>query len=142
MKCGKKRITEIKYTRNISFLEVRKIVEQTLPSYAYVTKKEYKEKQDTKPKQEELNKLINDLKNQIEILKTITEEITKEHILTVPDKCETHNQYQEKDPKQTKEKMQNKKKTLINELISLSNRFSPMDIDPVETTTHITTDTI
>ena len=37
----KKRITEIKYTRNISFPKARKIVEQTQeqPSYAYVTKK-------------------------------------------------------------------------------------------------------
>ena len=50
MKCGKKekRITEIKYTRNISFPEARKIVEQTQeqPSYAYVTKKGNKEKED------------------------------------------------------------------------------------------------
>ena len=36
-----KRITEIKYTRNISFPMARKIVEQTQeqPSYVYVTKK-------------------------------------------------------------------------------------------------------
>ena len=59
-----KRITEIKYTRNISFPEARKIVEQTQEqsSYACVTKKGNEEKEDTKQKQEELNKLINELK--------------------------------------------------------------------------------
>ena len=61
----------------------------------------------------------------------ITKETIKEHILTVPDKCETHNQNQEKSPKQRKGKIQTKQKTLINEPIPLSNRFSPMDIDPV-----------
>ena len=51
-----KRITEIQYARNISFPEARKIVEQTQEqlSYAYVTKKGNEEKEDTKPKQEEL----------------------------------------------------------------------------------------
>ena len=149
-----KRITETKYTRNISFPEARKIEKQTReqPSYAYATKKKgNEEKGDTKPKQEELNKLINELKNWIEILKTITKETIKEHISTVPDKCERHNQNQEKSPQQRKEKIQTKQKTLINEPIPLSNRFSPMDIeDPVETTiedsdeitTHIKTDTI
>ena len=60
----KKRITKIKYTRNISFPETRKIVEHTQeqPSYVYVTKKGNEEKEDTKLKQEELNKLINELK--------------------------------------------------------------------------------
>ena len=68
-----KRITEIKYTRNISFPEARKIEQtQEQPSYACVTKKGNKEKEDTKPKQGELNKLINELKNLIEILKMIT----------------------------------------------------------------------
>ena len=69
-----KRITEIKYTRNVSFPEARKIVERTQeqPSYACVTKEGNKEKDDTKPKQEELNRLINELKNLIEILKMIT----------------------------------------------------------------------
>ena len=131
-----KRITEIKYTRNISFLEARKIVEQTQeqPSYEYLTKKGNEEKEDTKLKQEELNKLIYELKNLIELLKTITKETIKEHILTVPDECETHNQNQEESPNQKKEKIQTKQKTLINEPIPLSNRFSPMDIDPVETT--------
>ena len=70
------------------------------------------------------------------------------HILTVPDEYVTHNQNQEKT--QSKEKIQIKQKTLINEPIPLSNRFSPMDIDPVETTTedsdkttiHIKTGTI
>ena len=85
-KMWKKRIIEIKYTRNISFPKARKIVEQTQeqPSYAYVTKKGNEEKEDAKPKQE-LNKLINELKNLIELLKTITKEMIKEHILTVPD---------------------------------------------------------
>ena len=46
-------------------------------------------KEDTKPKQEELKKLINELKNLIEIQKTITKETIKEHILTVPDEYET-----------------------------------------------------
>ena len=114
-------------------------------------KKGNEEKGDTKPKQEELNKLINELKNWIEILKTITKETIKEHISTVPDKCERDNQNQEKSPQQRKEKIQTKQKTLINEPIPLSNRFSPIDIeDPVETTiedsdettTHIKTDTI
>ena len=60
----------------------------------------------------------------------------KEHISTVPDECETHNQNREKLPKQRKEKIQTKQKTLINEPIPLCNRFSPMDIeDPVETDT-------
>ena len=45
-----------------------------------------------------------------------------------------HNQNQEKNPKQRKGKIQTKQKTL-NEPISLSNRFSLMDIDPVETIT-------
>ena len=49
-----------------------------------------------KQKQEELYKLINELKNLIEILKTITKETIKEHISTVPSKCEKHNQNQEK----------------------------------------------
>ena len=67
-----KRNTEIKYTRNI-FLEARKIEQtQEQPSYAYVTKKGNEEKEDTKQKQEELNKRINELKNLIEILNTIT----------------------------------------------------------------------
>ena len=149
----RKRITEIKYTSNISFPEARKIVEQTQeqPSYAYVAKKGNKEKEDTKPKQEELNKLINELKNLIEILKMITKETIKEHISTVPDEYVTHNQNQEKNPKQRRGKIQTKQLTLINEPIPLSNRFSPMDIeDPVETTTedsdetttHIKTDII
>ena len=55
-----------------------------------------------------------------------------------------------KNPKQRKEKIQTKQKILINEPIPLSNRFSPMDMDPVETitedsdetTTHIKTDII
>ena len=55
-----------------------------------------------------------------------------------------------KKPKQRKGKIQTKQKTLINEPIPLSNRFSPMDIDPIETitedsneaTTHIKTDSI
>ena len=81
----------------------------------------------------------------------ISKETSKEHISTVPDKYVTHKQSQEKkNPKQRKGKIQTKQKTLINELISLSNRFNPMDIDPVETitedsdetTTHIKTDTI
>ena len=95
-----KRIMEIKYTRNIPFPEARKIVEQTqeLPSYAYVTKIGNKEKEDTKQKQEELNKLINEVNNLIEILKMITKETIKEHISTVPDECEAHNQNQEKIP--------------------------------------------
>ena len=93
-----KRITEIKYTRNISFPKARKIIEQTQkqPSYAYVTKKGNEEKEDTK---QELNKLINELKNLIEILKMITKQTIKEHILTVPDEYVTHNQNQEKNPK-------------------------------------------
>ena len=72
----------------------------------------------------------------------ITKETIKKHILTVPDECETHNQNQEKSPKQRKEKFQTKPKTLIKEPIPLSNRFSPMDIDSDETTTHIKIDTI
>ena len=93
-----KTIKEIKYTRNVSFPKARKIEQtQEQPSYAYVTKKWNKEKEDTKPKQE-LNKLINELKYLIEILKTITKETIKKHILTVPDEYERHNQYQEKKP--------------------------------------------
>ena len=106
-------------------------------------KKGNEEKEDTKPKQEELNKLINELKNLIEILRTITKETIKEHILTVSKEHETHYQNQEKSPKQRKEKIQTKTKTLINELIPLSIRFSLIDIeDPDETTTHIKTDFI
>ena len=140
----KKKITEIKYTRNISFPKARQIEQtQEQPSYAYVTRKRNEEKEDTKQKQEELNKLINELKNLIEILKTVAKETIKEHISTIPNECKTHNQNQEKSPKQRKEKIQTKQKTLINEPIPLSNRFSPMDIeDSDETTTHIKTDTI
>ena len=80
----------------------------------------------------------------------ITKETIKEHISTVPDEYVAHNQNQEKKPKQRKGKIQTKQKTLINEPIPLSNRFSPMDIDPVETitensdeaTTHIKTESI
>ena len=80
----------------------------------------------------------------------ITKETIKEHISTVPDEYVAHNQNQEKTHKQRKGKIQTKQKTLINEPIPLSNRFSPMDIDPVETitedsdeaTTHIKTDSI
>ena len=98
-------------------------------------------KRKTRQKQEELNKLINEL-NLIEILKTITNETIKEHISTVPDKWETYKQSQEK-VKQRKETIQTKQKTLINEPIPLSNRFRPMNIeDPDETTIHIKTDTI
>ena len=61
-------------------------------------KKGNKEKEDTKQKQEELNKPNNELKNLIEILKMITKETIKEHISTIPDECETHNQNQEKIP--------------------------------------------
>ena len=91
-----KRITKIN-TQHVSFPKARKIVKQTQeqPSYAYVTKKGNEEKEYTKPKQEELNKLINELKNLIEILKMITKETIKKHILTVPEECETHNQNQE-----------------------------------------------
>ena len=112
---------------------------QEQPSYAYVTKKGNEEKEDTKPKQK-LHKLINELKNLIEILKVITKETIKEHISTVPNEYVTRNQNQEKNLR--KGKIQTKQKTLINELIPLSNRFSSMDIDPVETTTHIKTDSI
>ena len=110
----KKRITGMKYTRNISFPEARKIVEQTQeqPSYAYVTKKGNEEKEDTKPKQEELNKLINELKNLIEILKTTTKETIKEHILTVSDEYETHNQNQEKTLSKEREKSKLNKRHL------------------------------
>ena len=89
-------------------------------------------------------------KNLIEILKMITEETIKEHISIVPDEYVACNQNQEKKPKQSKGKIQTKQKTLINEPIPLSNIFSPMDIDPVETitedsdeaTTHIKTDSV
>ena len=64
-----KGIREIKSIRNISFPEARKIEHtQEQPS---CNKKGNEEKEDTKPKQEELNKLINELKNLIEILKMI-----------------------------------------------------------------------
>ena len=107
-----KRITEIKYT-NFSFPAARKIEQtQEQPSYACVTKKGNEEKEDTKPKQEELNKLINELKNLIEILKMITKETIKEHISTVPDEYVAHNQNQGKNPKQRKGKSKlNKKKS-------------------------------
>ena len=107
-----KRITEIKYTRNISFPKARKIVEQTQeqPSYAYVTKKKNEEKEYTKPKQEELNKLINELKNLIEILKMITKETTKEHISTVPDKYVTQPKSGKKTLRKEKEKYKLNKK--------------------------------
>ena len=48
-----------------------------------------------KQNQEELNKLINELKNLIEILKMITKETIMKHISTFSDKCESHNQNQE-----------------------------------------------
>ena len=70
-------------------LQARKIVEQTQEHPSYVTKKGNEEKEDTKPKQEELNKLINELKNLIEILKMITKETIREHISTVPDEYVT-----------------------------------------------------
>ena len=84
------------------------------------------------------------------MLKMITKETIKEHISTVPDEYVAHNSNQEKKPKQRKGKIQTKQKTLINEPIPLSNRFSPMDIDLVETitedsdeaTTHIKTDSV
>ena len=66
-------------------------------------KKGNEEKEDTKQKQEELNKPINELKNLM-----ITKATIKEHISTVSDKCETHNQNQEKSPKQRKEKNETK----------------------------------
>ena len=124
MRKKEKRITEIKYIRNISFPEARKIVERTQkqPSYAYVTKNGNEEKEDTKQKREELNKLMNELKNVIEILKSVTKETIMEHISTVQDECEIHNQNQEKSPKQRKGKIKTKQKTLINE--PLFNRFS------------------
>ena len=79
----------------------------------------------------------------------ITKETIKEHILTVPDEYVTQPK-SGKNPKQRKGKIQTKQKTLINEPIPLSNKFSPIDIDPVETTTkdsdetttHIKTDSI
>ena len=65
----------------------------------------------------------------------ITKETIKEHISTVPDEWETHNQNQEKFSKQRKEKNQIKQQALIHEPIPLFNCFSPVDIeDPVETT--------
>ena len=79
---------------------------QEQPSYAYVTKKGNEEKEDTKKPQEELNKLINELKNLINSKNN--QETIKEHISTVPDKCERDNQNQEKSPKQRKEKIQTK----------------------------------
>ena len=79
----------------------------------------------------------------------ITKETIKKHISTVPDEYMTQPK-SGKTPKQRKGKIRSKQKTPINEPIPLSNRFSPMDIDPVETTTedsdetttHIKTDTI
>ena len=79
----------------------------------------------------------------------IIKETIKERISTVPDEYVTQPK-SEKTPKQRKGKIQTKQKTLINEPIPLSYRFSLMDIDPVETTTedshetttHIKTDTI
>ena len=72
----------------------------------------------------------------------ITKKTIEEHISTVPDKRETHNQNQEKSPKQRGEKIQTKPKTLINEPIPLCNRFGPVDLEDLhETTTHIKTDT-
>ena len=84
------------------------------------------------------------------MLKMITKETIKEHISTVPDEYVAHNQNKEKNPKQSKGKIQTKQETLINEPIPLSNRFIPMDIDPIETITedsdeatiHIKTDSI
>ena len=67
-------------------------------------------KENTKPKQEEVNKLINELKYLIEILKTITKETIKKHILTVPDECRIHNQNQEQSFEQRKEKSKLNKK--------------------------------
>ena len=64
----------------------------------------------------------------------ITKETIKEQISTVPDEYVAHNRNQEKTLQQ-KGKIQTKQKTLIDEPIPLSNRFSPMEIDPVETIT-------
>ena len=77
----------------------------------------------------------------MEILKAITKETIKEHISTVPDECEAHNQnWGEKNLSKRKEKSKLNKNTLINEPIPLSNSFSPLDIeDSDETTTHIKT---
>ena len=87
--------------------------------------------------------MVNELTNLIEILKMIIKETIKEHISTVPDECESDNQNHEKSPKQRKEKILTKQRTLTNEPIPLSNRFSRMDIeDSDETTTHIKTDII
>ena len=88
-----KRITEIKYKRNI-ILQGQKNTNTRTTQLCICNKKGNEEKEDTKQKQEELNKLIYELKNLIEILKTITKETIKEHISTVPDECETHNQNQ------------------------------------------------
>ena len=72
----------------------------------------------------------------------IAKERIKKHISTVTDEYVTHNQNQEKNPKQRKGKIRTKQKTLTNEPIPLSNRFSPLDIDPVETTTEDSDETI
>ena len=84
MKCRKKNYRN-KIHKHLSPRPEKKN-KQEQPSYAYVTKKGNKEKEDTK---QELNKLINELKNLIEILKMITKETIKEHSSTVPDKCDT-----------------------------------------------------
>ena len=96
-----KRIIEIKYARNISFPEARKIVEQ--PSYAYVTKKGNEEKEDTKAKLEELNKLINELKNLIAILKMIIRDNQGTHFNSSRRMCEIQSKSAKKKKKiQTK----------------------------------------
>ena len=60
-------------------------------------------KEDAKQKWEELNKLINEVKNLMEM---ITKETIKKLISTVTEENEKHNQNQEKSPKQRKEKIQ------------------------------------
>ena len=99
--------------------------------------------EDTKQKQEELNKLLNEFKKSNRNIKNDPKR----------DNQGTHFNSSKlisirKNPL-SKEKIQTKQKTLINEPIPLSNRFNPMDVeDPVETiiedsdetTTHMKTD--
>ena len=129
-----KRITEIKYTRNILFPEARKIVEQTQkqPSYAYVTKKGNEEKEDTKPEQEELNKLTNELKKSNRNTKNDHKRDYQGRHFNSSRQIWHTTKIRKKNLSKEKEKSKLNKKPLINEPITLSNRFSPMDIDPVK----------
>lgn len=115
-------ITEVKYNRNISFPEARKIVEsyQKANTYAEVTQKP---NQSNQTNMQDLFKLIAELKNLIQTLIMTQKEINKDQIITST-KIKTSSQNQEQISKSKSKSNQLNQEKQINPLIPLDNSYN------------------